>query len=172
MRVFGKQLSRWWLLLLLPVGLLALPALLMLYFMGNALAAGVFGPPAIWNRPWNTPNRSDLVGGYSERERRLVNAIEQPPASITLNGDGSIRVANLPYEFVNEDCVLSGVGTWRAPDSFGKIDLDFVSDGAKGSCKSSGYGFLEVTGLSKPHGLYWVVGDPDSGTGVWLKKDK
>ncbi len=29
---------------------------------GNAFAAGVCGPPAIWNRPWNTPNDLTLLG--------------------------------------------------------------------------------------------------------------
>jgi hypothetical protein len=172
MRLFGRYFSRWWLLLLLPCMLLAAPALLMLFFMGNNLAGAIFGPPAIWNRPWDSPSRSDMVGRYSESSRRVENTIEMPKAHLALSADGSMIVTGLPYEFINESCVLSGNGTWRGPDSSGMIDLDFVSDGAPGSCKSSSYSFLEVTTLTKPHNLYWVIGDPDSGIGVSLARDK
>ncbi len=52
MRVFGRHVSKWWLVATAPLFLLACPALLMLFFMGNNLAIGLFGPPAIWNQPW------------------------------------------------------------------------------------------------------------------------
>jgi hypothetical protein len=144
----------------------------MLFFMGNNLAGAVFGPPAIWDRPWNPPKHSDLIGVYSGPSPRIENGIEMPSAHLALKADGSIAVTGLPYEFTNDSCVLSGTGTWRGPDSSSMIDLELVSDDEAGSCKSSGYSFLEVTGLAKPHNLYWVVGDPDSGTGVWLKRDR
>jgi hypothetical protein len=51
------------------------------------LAIGLFGPPAIWNRPWDSPPRSDLFGTYQETDRNLER---REPASITLLADGSM----------------------------------------------------------------------------------
>jgi hypothetical protein len=171
MRVFGKRISNWWLLSLPPILIVVFPALLMLFFMGNNLAGAIFGPPAIWNRTWRTPPQSDLVGKYSESERHWDAPSTHPPASLTLNADQSMIVANLPFEFADQVCILSGKGSWRGPDEDQKIDLILTSDGSTGSCKSDSYSFLELSGHSKPYSLYWVLGDPDSGTGVWLTKD-
>jgi hypothetical protein len=170
MQVFGKRISNWWLLSLPPILIVVFPALLMLFFMGNNLAGAIFGPPAIWNRPQHTPPRMDLVGRYSESGRHWDHPSTLPPASLTLNADGSMIVANLPFED-DTVCTLSGKGTWHGPDEDQKIDLILTSDGSTGSCKSDSYSFFELSGRSKPYTLYWVLGDPDSGTGVWLKKD-
>jgi hypothetical protein len=47
MRIRGKHISRWWLLLIAPALIVAFPALLMLFFMANNLAGAILGPPAI-----------------------------------------------------------------------------------------------------------------------------
>ncbi len=171
MRVFGKRVSNWWLLSVLPILIVAFPALLMLFFMGNSLAGAIIGPPAIWNRAWHTPPQADLVGRYSEFERHWDAPSTHPPASLTLNADGSMIVTNLPFQFADQVCILSGKGNWREPDDDEKIDLVLISDGSPGSCVSDSYSFLELSGHSRPYNLYWVLGDPDSGTGIWLKKN-
>lgn len=170
MRIFGRQLSNWWLLLLPPTLVVTLPALLMLFFMGNNLAGAIFGPPAIWNRPRHTPARADLVGNYSESERHLDTTIGKLPATLTLNADGSMSVTNLPFEDGEDSCILSGRGTWSGPNEAQQIQLTISSVGPTGSCKSGFYPAFELAGHSKPYTLYWVVGDPDSGTGVWLHR--
>lgn len=170
MQVFGKRVSNWWLLLVPPTMIVAFPALLMLFFMGNNLAGAIIGPPAIWNRTWHTPPQADLVGRYSESERRWNAPSTHPPASLTLNADRSMTVANLPFQFADQVCILSGKGSWRGPDDQ-KVDLVLISDGSPGSCVSDSYSFLELSGHSKPYSLYWVLGDPDSGTVVWLTKN-
>lgn len=169
MRICGRLLSKWWLLLLPPILIMTLPLLLMIFFMGNNLAGAIFGPPAIWNRPRHTPERADLVGNYLESERHLDTAIGHPPATLTLDADGSMSVTNLPFEFGETSCILSGRGTWSGPDEAQQIQLTVSSNGSTGSCKSGFYPAFELAGHSKPYALYWVVGDPDSGTGVWLR---
>jgi hypothetical protein len=82
-----------------------------------------------------------------------------------------MTVANLPLEFGETSCTLSGTGSWSGPDDDQQIGLNVISAGATGSCGSGSYSFLELEGHSKPYKLYWVVGDPDSGTGVWLQKN-
>jgi hypothetical protein len=169
MKALGKQLSNWWLLVLVPIGLIALPVLLMGFFMANNFAGAMFGPPAIWNRPWNVPPREDLVGHYLESERHLDERRPSAAASLTLQADGLMMVANLPADFGTSTCTLSGTGSWKAPDDDG-LRLTLISDQRPSSCPSGTYGGLELAGHSKPYRLYWIVGDPDSGTGVWFSK--
>jgi hypothetical protein len=168
-RAFGKRFSNWWLLVLTPIAFIALPILLTGFFMANNLAGAMFGPPAIWNRTWQVPPRTDLVGSYVESERNLDDNSPFAAASLTLQADGSMIVANLPANFGESPCTLAGTGSWKGPDDDG-IGLTVVSDLNPGSCQSGYYTGLELAGHSNPYRLYWIVGDPDSGTGVWLRK--
>ena len=170
MQLFGRQLSNWWLLLIPPLLIGALPLLLMVFFIGNGLAGAIIGPPAIWNRTWHSPPRSEIEGKYSESGRHLDHPSELPAASLVLESDGSMTVANLPFEFGETSCTISGKGSWSGPDDEQKIGLNVISDGAAGACRSDSYSFLELAGHSKPYKLYWIVGDPDSGTGIWFHK--
>jgi hypothetical protein len=86
-----------------------------------------------------------------------------------LQADGLMMVANLPADFGTSTCTLSGTGSWKAPDDDG-LRLTLISDQRPSSCPSGTYGGLELAGHSKPYRLYWIVGDPDSGTGVWFSK--
>ena len=81
-----------------------------------------------------------------------------------------MEVESLPVDSITSSCILSGTGQWSGPDEDQKLDLIVTSNGPPGSCESGSYSFLELVGHSKPYGLYWVLGDPDSGTGIWLKK--
>jgi hypothetical protein len=137
--------------------------------MANNLAGALFGPPATWNRPWQTPPRKDLVGNYMESERHLDDSSPPAVASLTLQADGSMTVGNLPANFGTSTCTLSGTGNWKGPDDDG-IRLMVISDQHPGSCQSGSYAGLELAGHSRPYRLYWIVGDPDSGTSVWLHR--
>jgi hypothetical protein len=176
MRVFGRDMSKWWLIAIATLFLMACPALLMLFFMGNNLAGALFGPPAIWNRPWNSPQRSDLFGSYKETDRNLERTIEsKQPASITLLADGSVIVSSLPSQSELTTCTLSAKGFWGGSYD-GKINIRFLpdkttSDGAVATCEKTSCWSLQLTGRSKPYGLYMSVGDPDSGTGIWFKRE-
>jgi hypothetical protein len=169
MRAFGKRFSNWWLLAIVPTALITLPVLLMGFFMVNNFAGAMLGPPAIWSRPWRIPPRSNLVGTYIEYKRHLDSKNSSTTASLTLNADGSMSVLNLPADFGTSTCTLSGTGKWKGPDDDG-IGITVASDLKPGSCQSGYYGGLELAGHSNPYRLYWVVGDPDSGTGVWFRK--
>ena len=138
------------------------------FFMANNLMGALFGPPAVWNRPWQVPPREDLVGQYMESERHLNESRPPAAASLTLQADGSMTVANLPAEFGPSTCTLSGRGSWAGPYDDG-VHVTVISDEHSGSCPSGPYG-LVLAGRSKPYRLYWIVGDPDSGTGVWFRK--
>jgi hypothetical protein len=170
MRILGRNLSNWWLLSIPPLLFFALPLLLMGSFVLNNLAGAIIGPPAIWSRAWSSPPRSDVVGRYLESERHLDQA-GPSLATLALEADGSMIVNNLPYEFGTSSCVLAGKGSWTRPDQDQKISLELVSVGWPGSCASGSYTLLELAGHFKPYKLYWVVGDPDSGTGIWLHKN-
>ena len=98
---------------------LALPILLMGLLMANEFAGAMFGPPAIWNRPWQTPPRKDLVGNYMESERHLDDSSPPATASLSLQADGSMTVGNLPANFGTSTCILSGTGSWKVPDDDG-----------------------------------------------------
>lgn len=172
MQLVGRQVSKWWLLLLLPLLLVASPLILMLFFAGNNLAGAIVGPPAIWNRPFHTPFHRDLVGKYEESTRHTDHQMNRSKAILQLNADDSMSVTALPYEAGQTTCVLSGGGRWKGPDQNSQIDLIYESDGTLGSCISGAYSPVEITGRSRPYGLYWIIGDPDSGTGVWLKTTK
>lgn len=168
MRAFVKRFSNWWLLALVPATLIGLPVLLMGLFMANNLAGALFGPPALWNRPWNTPARSDLQGNYVESKRHLDDDRPFTAATLALSPNGSMTVANLPADYGSLACTLSGTGTWGGPDDDG-LRLTVISDLLPSSCPSGSYAGLAIAGHSKPYRLYWIVGDPDSGTGVWLR---
>jgi hypothetical protein len=169
-RLFSRQISNWWLLLLVPVVLISLPVLLICFFAANNLIGAIIGSPAIWNRPPHSPPREDLVGRYVESERHWDRSKNGPDAALELNKDGSMRVSNLPEDVITSTCILSGSGRWSGPDEDQNIHLIVTSDGSPGACASGSWVFLEVARRSKPYDLYWVLGDPDSGTGIWLKK--
>jgi hypothetical protein len=83
-------------------------------------------------------------------------------------------VHDLPVEEYPNTCVLSGTGQWVIPSGSPgdyRVGLVVNADGKANSCKSGEYPYFIVAGQSKPYHLYWVVGDPDSGTGVWLKRE-
>ncbi len=114
-RIRGRSFSNWWLLAIIPllaVGLLLLPFLL---FAGNGLAGVILGPPAIWNRPWQSPPRQDLVGRYTESERRWDKTIQHTKAQLELRADGTMIVNDLPSDFGEKTCILTGTGRWDGP---------------------------------------------------------
>jgi len=189
MRIFKRQISNWW---LVPVALLAIasiPLLLMLFFVGNNFVGAIIGPPFVLNITQHQPSNDVLAGTYKEVSRNLrsaydnSNSVPQGSASILLEADGTGAVVNLPFE--DDDfklCVLSGIVSWNAEKDTAvgvKINFTVISDrpvyqGAR-ACKSSNSGsfsFAELTGQSNPYGIYWDVGDPDSGTGLEFLQQK
>lgn len=83
-------------------------------------------------------------------------------------------VSSLPSQSKLTTCTLSARGFWGGP--YGrKIDIRFppdktTSDGGAVTCDKSSYWSVQLTGRSRPYGLYMSVGDPDSGTGIWFKR--
>lgn len=169
MRFYGRQVSKWWLFLLLPIAMLGALMLPLLFFAGNNFAGAIIGPPAIWNRPIHAPAQADLVGRYVETKRTWERDENGPKAVLELKSDGTMTVRALPDDRITSLCTLSGSGTWKADGQV--INLDFISDGTPGACESASMGGNpQITGRSKPYELYWILGDPDSGTGIWLKR--
>ena len=169
-RVFGRNISKWWLLLLAPISLLCIPVLLLGLIVGGHVVGGIFGPPALWERTRNSPPRADLVGDYIEAERHWDHFKTGPNASLALRPDGSMAVHALPLDDGMHVCILSGTGKWEGPRKNQELELDLISDGAPDSCKSGNYDSLRLAGNSTPYRLYWVLSDPDSGTGIWFKR--
>jgi hypothetical protein len=168
MQIFGRNTSKWWFVAILPMLILAFPALLMLFFMGNNLAGAGVGPPPLWNRPLNSPPRSDLVGTYQESERNLDRTSGTLPARITLEDDGLMTAFALPSQSELNTCIVSRKGFWGGPYG-GTIKIRFPAGVDKSPCDNSSWS-LELAGHSKPYSLYMSVGDPDSGTGIWFRQ--
>ena len=139
-------------------------------FAGNNFIGAIIGPPAVWERTHHSPPREDIVGRYKESKRTWDQAKSGPDAMLELRGDGSMAVEALPEDSITSTCILSGTGQWEGPNEDQMLYLVVNSNGAPGSCRSGSYGPLELAGHSKPYGLYWVLGDPDSGTGIWFKQ--
>jgi hypothetical protein len=82
-------------------------------------------------------------------------------------------VRDLPSQFGEKTCNLVGTGKWKGPDNEQGSDLVYTATAkAPDICQSGPYSGFELAGHSKPYSLYWILGDPDSGTGVWLKHEK
>lgn len=170
MRVFGRRISAWWLFLAAPILIFGPYVLLMGFFAANSFAGAILGPPAIWERPSGTPAHRDIVGDYRETRRTAAQA-EVNRASLSLNDDGTMVVDGLPYEFYPKTCTLRGTGRWSGPHGEDQqIYLVVTSKEGPGVCVSGEYAGLEITEHSKPYGLYWIIGDPDSGEGVRLSR--
>lgn len=169
----GRTISRWWLLAVIPVCIVCLPALMILFFAANNFAGAILGPPAIWNRPWHRLQATVLVGRYGESERNWTEA-RSAPTALELRRNGSAVVSNLPSEADLHTCVLSGVGTWSGPDEDGRVNIAFGEALTSSECHVTdpAYAAFEVYGHSQPYGLYLVIGDPDSGTGIWFRKQR
>ena len=158
MRLFGRTISRWWLLLTIPLVVLGAPVLLILFFAGNNLAGAILGPPAIWNRPSGAIQPTDLVGKYVETKRRSEWPKFGPGAVVELYANGTMQMSNL-----DTSCTSTGTGRWQVmPDQ--KVAIHIES----GQCET--WIDMEIVGRSKPYGFYEPFGDPDSGNGMWLER--
>ena len=157
----GHSISAWWLLVLVPLCILFLPALSILFFAANDLAGAILGPPAIWNRPWHSPPPATLVGRYTESERRW-SEMASPAAALELRGDGSASAWNLPSEAALQTCVISGAGSWSGPDQDGWVRIDFPPSVTTVACRVNepAYASFAPAGHSQPYSLYLVIGDP------------
>jgi hypothetical protein len=177
MKILGRQISNWWLLLLVVILVILSPLLLIGFFAANNLAGAIFGPPAIWNRPWESPRSRDIAGSYHETERYWQDHEHGPTARLQLSADGTMKVSMLPDSDGMNDCMFSGSGTWKlSPDDAAQIDLTIRSANNGNTCKlgDGGYGIyggFHIVGHSSPHKLYWTLGDPDSGEGTWFQRD-
>jgi hypothetical protein len=168
MRILGRSISTWW-LLLVPICVLSLPALLILFFAANDFAHAIFGPPVIWYRPRHTPPPAALVGRYSESERSWYT-MTSPTAAVELRSDRSASAWNLPSEVALRTCVISGAGSWSGPDQEGRVRIDFPQSITISACHVAerAYASFELAGHSQPYRLYLIIEDPDSGTGIWF----
>jgi hypothetical protein len=169
MRVLGHPVSAWWLLALIPICALAAPGLMILFFAANNFTGFIFGPPAIWNRPVHSPPSAALVGRYSESDRRW-SEMASPAAALELRADGSASAWNLPSAAPLDTCIISGAGSWSGPDQEGQLRIDFAQSVTKAACRvnEQAYASFALAGHSSPYRLYLVIGDPDSGTGIWF----
>jgi hypothetical protein len=177
MKILRWRLSNWWLLALVLIAIISVPLLLFGLIIGGHIVGGIVGPPAIWNRPLAQPSRTEIVGSYHEVERHWQDGLTGPPATMRFNEDGTMTLANLPQSDGIKNCMLSASGAWRiAADGDSEIDLTVLKTEGSTTCKLEGLpygisGILSIAGHWPPHSLYWVLGDPDSGEGIWFKRD-
>jgi hypothetical protein len=85
-----------------------------------------------------------------------------------------MTIDNFPDSDGELNCVMSESGRWKIDDS--EVDLIFEKYDSSSTCKIEGLpygimGALSVAGHSKPYRLYRTLGDPDTGEGVWLRRD-
>jgi hypothetical protein len=177
MKVLSWRLSNWWLALIIPIAVILVPVGLLGLIVAGHVGGAILGPPALWNRPANMPSISDVAGIYRESERHWQEGQSGPPALLQLKSDGSMSVKDLPNSEGITSCMLSASGTWRiAQDDNAVIDLTILKTDSAMTCKLDGlpyglYNILSIAGHSKPYSLYWTLGDPDSGEGLWFQRD-
>ena len=171
MRILGRTISPWWFLLFALICILSLPALLFLFIAGNLVIGAILGPPAIWNRTWHSPAPAALVGKYRESERNW-NERASPEATMELRGNGSAVASTLPPFASSRTCILSGTGTWSGRDTDGEVQIQFPESVTAVACgiDRPAYASFTLAGHSQPYSLYLVIGDPDSGTGIWFER--
>jgi hypothetical protein len=93
-------------------------------------------------------------------------------AQLELRTDGTMVVNDLPSDRGGTTCVLTGTGKWEGPDTERRVNFMLAPGGASSCVFSAGaYSGFELAGHKKPYSLYWTLGDPDSGTGVWLTRN-
>ena len=151
------------------VGVLALP-----FLFGFVHSIGsLFGPPAIWDRPSAVARVEDLAGRYDESSRNLYPSYDGPKAAVELNRDGTMLVSHLPYQQIDQGyCELSGTGYWSGSSDGEHLDLQLVTAEGPNVCPPKRYAALAIAGHKRPFALFWIVSDPDSGTGVWLASNR
>jgi hypothetical protein len=168
MKIRGRNISNWWFLAFGIFLVVASPIFLIGFFAANNFAGAIFGPPAIWDTPRETPKRDDLIGQYSETKRTWNDTGTKTSASVSLLADGTMTVHALPMDWP-DSCLLSGSGRWNGPRDL-KLSLTLTLPSTDNTCKLGEYEYIALAGHSKPYRLYWVIGDPDSGTGVWMAR--
>jgi len=165
MRIFGRKFSNWWLLPLIA----CCPFLLIGFFAANNLAHAIFGPPTIWQRTAHDPPLGEIAGRYTETSRS--SSQQSTKASLNLSADGTMSVESLPVDDFTSSCILSGSGVWELEDQ--SLVLHVRTHSASDSCQKDedNAGLLYLTRQTPPYRLYWVLGDPDSGDGIWLDRN-
>jgi len=177
MKILRWRFSNWWLSVIIPIGIILVPVFFFGLIVASHLAGAVLGPPAIWNRPLTTPSRSEIAGSYHEVKRVWQDGISGPHATLRLKDDGTMTVTNLPKSDGIESCMLSASGTWgMSLDDVSGIDLTVLKTDSSTTCKLEGLpygisGAFNIAGHRKPYSLYWILGDPDSGEGIWFNRD-
>jgi hypothetical protein len=120
----------------------------------------------------------DVAGSYHETERRWQAGSPSVRATLQLNNDGTMTMNNVPDSADGQTiCLLTGSGRWSiSGDDDAGIDLFLEKYDSSATCKIGALpygigGVLSVAGHAKPYSLYWILGDPDSGEGLWLRRN-
>lgn len=125
------------------------------------------------------PAAKDIIGTYMLERYDLpsVTTIKHTPVRLELHADSTFTATNIPpWELEIPDdgffsSLLSGTGRWEIST------LGMVDPGAKPiwgiylRSKEHDFHPADFTGEGPPYGLIFILGDPDSGNAVILRKD-
>jgi hypothetical protein len=122
-------------------------------------------------RPRAEPSKAELVGKYALTEipaaRRSQTSTDGPAATVQLEADGSFEIDGLPSCFADDRAPskrLTGTiaGQWSVTQLQGEYVLELL---VKSGPLQHGWNLgVEIRGRAAPFELYFVVGDPDTGT--------
>ncbi|MCY2965294.1 MAG: hypothetical protein NT069_16955 [Planctomycetota bacterium] len=124
------------------------------------------------------PKTEDVVGTYVLDEFDLPSnaGIARPEVVVELRADGTFIATNIPSSSMDEpgkdffNSLVSGTGNWE------KVVVGTLDPGNRDmwgvSFRTPDQQFdsAHFTGSNPPHGLIFVLGDPDSGYAVVLKR--
>ena len=170
--------KRWLLLLLIPVGIAAIPFLVFGMFIGTELLSMVAGPVNIFNTPRRAPSATEIAGYYrlsKKRDRAPTGATLSEHSGIRLGADHRLEMTDVP-SFADPGerptCNYNGTGKCSFSDD-GEARLDLNVDestpprpGDLPSCGAAGLWLFEVLGHSRPYRIWYGIGDPDSEQGL------
>jgi hypothetical protein len=171
--------KRWLLLLLIPLGLAAIPVLLFGMLLGTRLLSIVVGPVNIFNTPRHAPRAGEMAGYYrlSKEARRAPRGAKLSERSgFRLDADHRFEMTDVPSfgEFGEQpNCYYDVAGKWGLRDDGEGVILYLTMDeltpapGDRPLCAPAGlYGVFEVLGHSRPYRIWYGIGDPDSDEGL------
>jgi len=124
-------------------------------------------------RPEAEPSQAQLVGTYvltkAPKECRTPTNASHAVAQVKLAADSSFRIDGLPSCFADDrapDTRLAGTiaGRWSVSKVEGEYVLELLVQ--SGPLQHGWNLGVEIRGRTAPFELYFVVGDPDSRTGL------
>jgi hypothetical protein len=133
--------------------------------------------------PWLGAKETELIGTYKKAKsyggtNSIKGLSDDTDIQIALKDDHTAIILGLPeFDGFGDQviCKLSGPARWASSGReialhFDKFQPQIVSPQSPGARQCYDDVSIEITGRFSPYGLYITIGDPDTGTGIELRR--